>query len=487
MRLLVVLIALSLFSADISAQFSCGTPDESHQVVNQKKLELVKQKLNQKSAEKDSVAITFHIVGNSVNIETVLNEITLLNNYYSGADIVFFACGSPRYIESTISFYSFDEGDALNLQNHVSNTINVYYVRQVTDNIGNSLCGFAYLPGLAAQDRYAMVSTESGCLVGASTLAHELGHFYGLLHTHSLRGGAEYVDRSNCTTAGDGFCDTPADPNLGRSGIVDNSCFYIGREVDPKGDAYQPSVSNLMSYAPPRCSNKFTPEQFAFIRYTHENDNNFVLDNCDFFPDFEVASDTELTTIRSDQTLSVNYTFSNTGVQEDFEVPVFIYLSDDPDDRGFIIKKDTITFSAFEGEKLENFDIELPLNSSTNSYYLTVLIDPNFDFLEIEEANNLFTLEFRIDNNSLVDELVFPNPTKGKFKLFLRDRNLANKFLINIYDIDGRFKMRQEGFKNRDEYFTEVDISGFREGLYIMDVYFLIQDKRRTFKIYKSD
>lgn len=487
MRLFILLIGLILFSHDLSAQFACGTHGEYHQDIDPKKLEIIKRSLSEKSAANDSVAVTFHIVDNAAPIETVLGEITQLNNYFSGANITFFACGSPRYIDSGTSFYSFSEGDILNQQNHVFNTINVYYVRQVTDNVGNELCGYAFFPGPAPQDRYAMVSSNSGCLIGGTTLAHELGHFYGLRHTHSLVGGPEYVDGSNCATSGDGFCDTPADPNLGRAGIVNNSCFYTGGEVDPKGDPYNPSVGNLMSYAPPRCTNKFTPEQLAFMRFTHENANNFVLDNCDFFPDFEVASETVLTTIRSDQTLSVAYTFENKGVQEEFDVPVFIYLSDDPTERGFIIKKDTINFSSGVGPILETFDIDLPLNSGTNKYYLTILVDPSFAFLELEEANNLFTLEFEVDNNSLEDEVIFPNPTRGNFKLFIRDSRVTNKFVVSIYDVDGRLQKRIDGFKNSEEHFTEIDISEFREGLYVIDVYFTIQDRRKTFKIFKSD
>lgn len=486
MRISLLLIGLMFLVESLSAQFACGTTDEYHPEIDEHKLSIIKKQLSEKTIVNDSVAVTFHIVNNAVNIEIVLNEITLLNNYFSRAGITFFACGSPRYIEGGSSF-SYNEGDLLNQRNHVFNTVNVYYVRQVQDNAGNDLCGYAYLPGLAAQDRYAIVSTIGGCLVGASTLAHELGHFYGLPHTHALNGGREFVDGSNCSFAGDGFCDTPADPNLGRAGVVDNSCRYVGGERDQRGNVYKPLVSNLMSYAPPRCSNKFSNEQLARVRLTHENENNFVLDECNFFPDFQVNTQTNITKIRADEKLSVEYEFENKGIQEDFEVPVFIYLSDDPNQRGFIIKKDTISFSAFEGKKLETFDINLPLNSSSNKYFLTILIDPNFKFLELQETNNLFTLEFSVDNQELEDELVFPNPTTGNFKLFIRDPRIANNFIMSIYDIDGRLKKRLEGFKNQDEYFKEIDISEFREGLYIMEVYFIQYDQRKTFKIYKTD
>ena len=46
---------------------------------------------------------------------------------------------------------------------------------------------------------------------------HEMGHFFGLLHTHGYSNTVktdEFVDGSNCNEAGDYFCDTPADPRL---------------------------------------------------------------------------------------------------------------------------------------------------------------------------------------------------------------------------------------------------------------------------------
>ncbi len=53
-----------------------------------------------------------------------------------------------------------------------------------------------------------------------------MGHFFGLTHTHgeinplnivtppppNLVFSKEFVDRSNCSVQGDGFCDTEADP-----------------------------------------------------------------------------------------------------------------------------------------------------------------------------------------------------------------------------------------------------------------------------------
>ncbi len=489
MRLFFSIICLYFSIGNMSAQFACGTASpESHPDIDREKFEIIKKQLSQKSISTDSVGLTIHIINNAVDLTTIRNEITSINNYFSGANLTFFTCGAPRFIDGA-NDYSPIDGDLLHQQNQVLNTINVYYVNTVNDGAGSNLCGYAFIPGFNLEevdDRYAIISSLGGCLIGGTTLAHELGHLYGLLHTHERAVGIELVDGSNCSTSGDTFCDTPADPNLGRTGVVEG-CTYVAREVDPTGKIYTPNAFNIMSYAPPRCTNMFSLEQLAMVRLIHETEYPNVLTQCNFFPDFEVLTNTSLNQIRSDQQLSVDYIFENLGVQDDFEVPVFIYLSDNPSEQGFIIKKDTISFSAFEGQKMETFDIDLPLNSSSNTYYLTVLIDPDFEFLELEETNNLFTLEFRIDNQALADELIFPNPTSGDFKLFIRDATIANTFVVSIYDTDGRLRKRLEGFKNQDEYFTEIDISEFREGLYIIDVFFIKHDERKTFKIYKTD
>ncbi len=44
-----------------------------------------------------------------------------------------------------------------------------------------------------------------------ATIAHEMGHYFGLLHTHETANGTELVNGTNCGTAGDLLCDTPAD------------------------------------------------------------------------------------------------------------------------------------------------------------------------------------------------------------------------------------------------------------------------------------
>ncbi len=106
--------------------------------------------------------------------------------------------------------------------------------------------------------------------------AHELGHALGLPHTHDVITQAELVDGSNCTTAGDFICDTPADPNLGLAGMMDYAtCTYIGTATDANGQPYAPMVDNIMSYSP--CvTTAFTPGQTQVMQYVLDNVKTYL-------------------------------------------------------------------------------------------------------------------------------------------------------------------------------------------------------------------
>jgi len=111
---------------------------------------------------------------------------------------------------------------------------------------------------------------------GPQIAAHEVAHVLGLMHPHDALYGAELVDGSNCTTAGDLVCDTPADPNLGLPGMVTyGTCTYIGTATDANGQAYTPSTTNIMSYAPCVLTT-FTPGQAQVMQYVLDNVKTYL-------------------------------------------------------------------------------------------------------------------------------------------------------------------------------------------------------------------
>lgn len=131
---------------------------------------------------------------------------------------------------------------------NVERRINMYLV----DSFENpyARCGLATLNGINDPvSSYVLV--RKSCL-DARTIAHELGHFFNLKHTFEGN-GAELVDGSNCTTEGDGICDTPADPYVPGEpfeAYLGAQCRFISGKRDAKGDYYNPDVGNIMSYYP---------------------------------------------------------------------------------------------------------------------------------------------------------------------------------------------------------------------------------------------
>jgi len=136
-----------------------------------------------------------------------------------------------------------------------------------------------------------------------TTFPHEVGHYFDLFHTHETAYGRECVDGSNCTTAGDRLCDTPADPGLGAHNVND-ACQYIGHELDPcHGDPYSPiqrtcSPRRRHSVAPVslRCRSRrpaptlfnLRPELFhPALPAPYDCNDNDVRDDCDIGPRHE--------------------------------------------------------------------------------------------------------------------------------------------------------------------------------------------------------
>jgi hypothetical protein len=212
------------------------------------------------------VPVKFHIIANDLGFSgidsaSVFEELDSINTHYKAAGIVFYHCDNIDYIFSSndVSFEKYVNEtlcDSLDLPN----IINIYFAPNVYKIDGNTtinLCGYAYTSG--SKNRVIM---KNSCAMNGSTLAHELGHYFSLPHTHSTSTGDELVDGSNCSFAGDLFCDTPADPTLSTT-VVNDSCNYTGTNTDGNGDIYAPNTQNVMSYSRKSCRNQFSPEQLA--------------------------------------------------------------------------------------------------------------------------------------------------------------------------------------------------------------------------------
>ncbi len=220
-----------------------------------------------------SLPVQFHIVrtssgGTSLSLGNVNQAVVIMNNYFQYAGLQFFQCSEPKFIDdSNLTNFFISQQKNLVAKSYVDGVINIYCVNTIE---GGGVGGYTYLPGSGQPDLIVM---DDGLLLNA-TLTHEMGHFFGLLHTHGssncpsqLPGTDEYVDGSNCLTAGDYICDTPADPGLLGAGCleyqVNANCEYIGVSRDAKGAAFHPDVHNVMSYSRSTCRNRLSSGQYA--------------------------------------------------------------------------------------------------------------------------------------------------------------------------------------------------------------------------------
>ncbi len=319
----VVLFSLLCTSLSFSQEHSeCGfEPTEANmryfQELKRKSQALERKFLNEKMTGArtyttlTSLPIKAHIVrksdGSGGLTESQLNNaIATMNSYYSNAGLEFFLCDGINYINNS-NFYELEsnEESSLTSANNINNVINIYFLDKIYNSSGSSLCGYAYYPGGPET-----IMMANGCATNGSTLSHEMGHFFGLFHTHGNNNTAtssnELVNGSNCDNAGDYICDTPADPTLSYSN-VNTSCEYTGNDRDANNDLFDPQTENIMSYSRRSCRTLFTETQYARINATYELSRSNL--RCpDFYPDFS-ADITE----SCDANLTVNFTESSEG------------------------------------------------------------------------------------------------------------------------------------------------------------------------------
>lgn len=206
------------------------------------------------------IPVFYHIITKSdgtggVGYKSIFETHCEINQAYNQFDIGFFIEGIDTIKNTTLWEYQnqFLGYQAFGQYNE-PNVCNVY----INGNLPG-LCGFATFPGTAPSG--GGIFMDDGCLgTGTTTFHHEMGHYLGLPHTFEDSDGIEFVNGSNCNSAGDLFCDTPADFLADRT-----PCPYNGTQTDPNGDLYATVIDETlyMSYFLDECTNRFSNQQEA--------------------------------------------------------------------------------------------------------------------------------------------------------------------------------------------------------------------------------
>jgi len=217
-------------------------------------------------------SVQVHIVKDSLgeaNIteNDIIGQFNSINGYWENICVSFEVCDF-NYIDNfqwdTLIEAGGDRWSQMVTAHHQEYRINVFYV----ENVEDGAAGFAGLGAINNTQGDGILMTKAG---GAGTLAHEMGHYWGLPHTFDMDNGAELVDGSNCETAGDGICDTPADPYIdpGESGDYETDCIFTSLLTDANGDFYDADVGNIMSYYD--CACHFSYGQYVAMADIYTN------------------------------------------------------------------------------------------------------------------------------------------------------------------------------------------------------------------------
>ncbi|MBA4853856.1 GEVED domain-containing protein [Emticicia sp. BO119] len=280
MKKLFFLLALFLFVFKSSAQITpdnwCTTipPTQNEKGIFLQKFQSAEIGKARKGAEIiTNVALKIHLVsksdGNKELSDSDINELMdTLNLHFIDAKIQFYLCGGINYINDDASYkFNTQTENAFCKTQEVTNAVNLYLVKEFADpNLG----GYAYFPNSNKATNRIFCAYKNRHDLITKILPHEMGHYFGLLHTFQDAGGGNYSElvtreeKANCAYRGDLICDTPADP-YGSISFSINNCEFISDITDANGDYYKPQIGNLMSYFR-GCGNFFTPGQISMIK-----------------------------------------------------------------------------------------------------------------------------------------------------------------------------------------------------------------------------
>lgn len=262
--LFILFLSFSVSAQSQSSNSSCGTSLPAMEAVLKTEQAMVKQMQIQSSFPSlVTVPLKIHIIRNSdgsggLSIADLNAGVAALNSFYTGFNMSYYVCGEIHYIDNT-DFYSLNvdiEKHQLVL-NNVDDAVNVYFANELSQG-GFPINGVTSFPQASRNENYVFMKNSE--MAAGITLAHEFGHYWNLFHTYETSFGHELVSGSNCSSAGDLLCDTPADPCCNHYNAT--TCTYTGTIKDANNQSYAPSLTNIMSgYG--YCRNTFSPNQIS--------------------------------------------------------------------------------------------------------------------------------------------------------------------------------------------------------------------------------
>ncbi len=417
-----------------------------------------------------------------------------------------------EYINSD-GFYSridcSDEFSTFNVfQNHYDpHALNAHFV-----NSGCHNSGYARFPTERQKFSFWAI-TSANINQTANLVTHEIGHCFGLLHTHENCRGAtmdnreadrcfqESVSRTRknrvcvftsgktkCSINGDALCDTEASvEDLGDH--LNNCTTQPSIGSDKWGERWRPQVSNFMSYASLSCLSDFTPQQIAVMwRKIY----------------FHFRQPPELLAMANQLAIPSNMEFtSENTLNEEVKIYAMHEIAGPYNEAPFVIQENTqVSFTtnssielmpgfeaspgaSFTAEVKEEFDYCRDL-ANVESYFFDQIhqrVDQNIN-PEIGGAYNSLHLVSppplempvvkKVTDKNSQEKLahsrvhIFPNPTNNEININFLHEIVTSKVKIICLDYLGRVVF--EGSKIAEMSSYKIDVSNWKKGVYFIKI-----------------
>jgi hypothetical protein len=333
------------------------------------------------------IPITYHLVANAsgngrVEEENVLKQHANLQVQFADQEIVWYIDRFNYFDNDAV--YNTPGSPAARTQMNLrkdNNSVNIFITNTADDGSGVGVTLAYYDP-----NGDWIVSRKNEINGASPTIAHELGHFFSVAHTHAgwdcfpftlddytnpvnvnvtkpcENGGGslliELHNRSNCNTAGDKLCDTPEDYNLGL--LHDPGCDQNTQIMDKNSEVIQPMVDNFMSYYQNCATRQFTPQQKGLI-------------NTDYFTIARQYIRTGVTPNTTPVVDPVNYIYPINGEESNGISNIVLDWADVPGANKYIVIYDR--FASFTNNPVKTivsaseFVIPGPLNMGSTYYW----------------------------------------------------------------------------------------------------------------------
>lgn len=287
--LFTILLLLLGQGESLFAQWHCGTPSptiqEKRSLLAQYQHFILQKPSGKARITNYKVAVKVNIIsGVNTPDSSVLNEtdiraiIAHANTYLQHINVELHLLNNQIYPIKDDKYFEFKVANEAELRRKydVQNAINIYFAKTVSLNDLTVLSGYATLPSLASNSNRIFYSYFEGSEADIQSLKnktflHELGHYFGLLHTFQDSNSPDVSQRelvtrgagSNSTEMGDQLHDTPADPfeRLPISAAFKCTDVAPSDIVDANGDRFAPATNNYMSYYQ-NCGGVFTEQQY---------------------------------------------------------------------------------------------------------------------------------------------------------------------------------------------------------------------------------